>query len=285
MIEALNYAFKDIKYLDSGHRYFCGDQELKSITKFLSSLKEEFNSTYWSIYKAYQFSGYTVKMVWNNRNYFWANLPDEEPEMIMLDSDHSHLQVTPSDVLKQWALDNVIGTTRGTYVHNYLENLENRIIDVPEIVLIPNMSTSQAINYVNSLQTARELCQSFVTDIQKTHTLVASEFIVGSPKLELAGTFDRLYFNRETKQYEIWDFKTDKKFRSKGEFGNKIKTFDVPDCEFEKYSLQVSLYRKIIEDALGIKLGESRVVWFDFKNKEYSIVQCNNYVQLITSKL
>lgn len=287
MIEQLQTKFQDILYNDQQHRYFTRDGvELQSVTKFLSSLKPEFQSRFWSILKAYQFSGYKTKSIWNNFNKFLISTSETEPihydETVYLDDDHSHLDVFPEDVLEQWKLDGIVGKTRGSYVHAFLDNLENRITDIPKTEIPEGLGTGQAINYFNSLNVARELCINYVEWARENLVLVASEFSVGDPELGLAGRFDRLYFNKSTKKYEIWDFKTDKQIRYKSGFGN-LKIFDLPDCEFVKYSLQTSIYRKIIEDALGIELGESNIVWFNLKENKYEIIQAMNYIPLINT--
>ena len=284
MIKELQTAFKDILYHDGSHKYYHEDQELTSVTKFLSQLKPKFNEDFWATYKAYEFSGYKVKMIWNNYQKFLTSQSIAEPihfdNTVFLNDDHSHLKVQPNDVKIQWKLDSLVGTTRGTFIHNYLETLENRILDEPKIEIPLGLGTGQGINYFNSLLQAKELCKKYVEWAKENLILVAAEFSIGDPKLGLAGRFDRLYFNLQTNQYEIWDFKTDKQLRYKSSFG-KLQLFNIPDCEFEKYSLQTSLYKMIIEDNLNIKLGESKIVWFNLKENLYEIIPTTNYVQLI----
>jgi len=134
------------------------------------------------------------------------------------------------------------------------------------------------------LNVGRKLCEDFVEYAKKNLILVVAEFVIGDPELGLAGRFDRLYFNRETCQYEIWDFKTDKQIRYKSSFG-KLAVFNLPDCEFEKYSLQTSIYRKIIQDNLDVELGESRVVHLNIKENKWEIVVCKDYTDLIAEKI
>lgn len=285
MIEKLQTQFADIMYNDHHHTYTCDGKPLMSITKFLSTLKGKFHQEFWSTLKAYEFSGYKVKSIWNEYNKFLIAKTNEEPicfdDTIYLLDDHSHLKVTPDMVKEQWANDSLVGTTRGTFIHNYLEKLEARITDEPNIEVPSSLATGQAINYYNSLVNAKTLCKDYVQWARKNLILVAAEFSVGSPSLGLAGRFDRLYLNRQTGEYEIWDFKTDKQIRYKSNFG-KLKLFNVPDCEFEKYSLQTSFYKKIIEDALEIKLGSSKIVWFNLKENKFEVIQTKDYTSLIS---
>lgn len=278
MIKALNSTFKDITYQDSTHTYFHKDQPLQSVTQFLNSLKQPFDKNYWSVYKAYEFSGYPVKMIWNSRTSFKTG-----DKIIYLYDDHSHLKVQPEQILEQWEMEAIVGTTRGSYIHNFLENLENRLVDP---ISLPNVdfSTIETIKFYTSLRKAESLCKEWYNATKEYLVPIAMEFIIGDPKLGLAGRFDRLYFNLNTQEYEIWDFKTDKKLNYENKY-SKLSLFNLPDCEYEKYSLQVSLYKKIVEDNLNIKLGQSRIVHFNIKEDAWSIIKAKDYTQLISEKL
>ena len=60
--------------------------------------------------------------------------------------------------------------------------------------------------------------------------------------------------------------------------------FGVSDCTFEKYSLQTSLYKYIIESNINEKIGQSKIVYFNIRNKEWSIIPTTDYSQLIKEK-
>lgn len=86
------------------------------------------------------------------------------------------------------------------------------------------------------------------------------EWVIGDAELGLAGTVDAMFFNLETKKYHIWDWKTGK-FGLFNQFQTLLKPFDyLDDCPLNVYSLQVSLYRLIIERNTGLELGDSYLV-------------------------
>jgi hypothetical protein len=45
------------------------------------------------------------------------------------------------------------------------------------------------------------------------------------------------------------------------------------DCDLELYSLQLELYKQIIEKNIPIKLGKSYIVWFSHNNDDYKIIE------------
>lgn len=285
MIVKLNSAFKNITYQDSSHTYYCGDKRLTSVTQFLGTLKEKFDKEYWSTYKAFEFSGYPPKYNWKDHQNRCFRL--EDGTLISLDGvqfyiDSYNLNVTPEDVQEQWYIENVQGTERGSYIHNYLECKEQRLLDLPKMPYIESFDTIQTIKFYNSIKAGTLLADEFLTYSSENLIPVALEYIVGDPALGLAGRFDRLYWSIEDNEYQIWDFKTDKKIDYTS--SKKMDVFGVSDCTFEKYSLQTSLYKYIIESNINEKIGQSKIVYFDIRNKEWSIIPTTDYSQLIKEK-
>lgn len=78
--------------------------------------------------------------------------------------------------------------------------------------------------------------------------VVATEQRVFHPAYPLAGTFDLLA--RGDKGLWVIDWKTNKKFDTSSRWGGLLEPFhDLCDCKLCYYSIQVSLYRVILEDS------------------------------------
>ena len=281
MILQLNTAFKNILFSSKNHQYFTKDgEELISVTKLISKLKPKFNSDFWSTLKAYEFSGYKTKPLFTsdgmNLKCFMAN-----SDKIYLDQDHSHLQVTPEMVSLQWSIDSQVGTSRGTYCHNYLENLENRLLDKPELNIPKGLTTIATINYVRSIDVANKLCNQFLEDYSYL-VPIAIEYKIGDLEMGVAGTLDRLYYNTRTNDLEIWDFKTDKKIASSNKY-QKIRIFDIDDCEISKYSIQTSLYKYIIEKNTDLKIDACNIAHLNIKNESVDVYECTDYTKEIAN--
>ena len=86
---------------------------------------------------------------------------------------------------------------------------------------------------------------------------ILSEVIVYSTELSIAGTVDILAKDNSTGLYEIIDWKTSKKIEMVS-YGQKMGTHEITknimDCNFYHYSLQLSLYRYILETYYGLKI-------------------------------
>lgn len=296
MIE-FHRAFKHIQYTDKTHTYYDtkNKKPLMSVTKFLKSISPEFNSTFWSVLKAFEFSGWKPQYKGNTKE-FWASKDNESllvnPYTV---NDKMHflawengdgkefsiaeiakLNPTPEQVREEWRIQGLMGTERGTYIHNYLENLEKRITDSPPAPNFDFLPTHRQVKFYQSVLKGKELAERYVKETEFL-VPVLMEYVIGDSELGLAGRFDRLYYNENSGELEIWDFKTDKKIAYSNKY-EKFKCFDLDVCEFNKYSLQTSLYKYIIERNTGLSLGDSYIVHFDVNNDGYDIIKTTNLI-------
>lgn len=92
---------------------------------------------------------------------------------------------------------------------------------------------------------------------------VAAERVVGDATLGVAGTLDGLWYSERTGQYHIIDWKTNTRFGTDSRWQTLRTPFaDLPECELSTYSLQVSLYRLILERNVPalVRMGEGYIV-------------------------
>jgi len=87
-----------------------------------------------------------------------------------------------------------------------------------------------------------------------------TESIVADSVYMVAGTLDALLFSEKTRQQHVFDWKTGK-FLLKNSWGEMLLPpfDDIPACQLTIYSLQVSLYRLILERH-GIPCGTSWIL-------------------------
>ena len=104
------------------------------------------------------------------------------------------------------------------------------------------------------------------------------EYVVYDNESLIAGMLDILFYNVKAGEFQIWDYKTNKEFSRESKYGNYLlgDLCTIQDCDLEVYSLQLSLYKLIIEKNTGIKLGDSYVVWFSHNNPTYEVIKIND---------
>lgn len=280
MIEILNNTFKDYQFIENGHSYIHKPtgQSLISVTTLLKKLCPKFNESFWTPYKVLQRNGYDVKYEFDNNVSFIVNGKRFNPNFDSL--DQFDLEFSEQDLKNEWALAAKIGNTRGTLLHTFMENLWNRKIlidDVPTV--INSLSAVEAIKYIKSIEILKQLGLDLYQSLLETYTLVTTEFVVGDIDYKLAGTFDLLLYNRKTNRYEIWDYKTDKKMRDNSR--ELIKSFKIPYSEINKYSLQLGIYKHIIEKNTDIEIDKCYIAHFNYKKNTTEIIETNNYSEII----
>ncbi len=86
---------------------------------------------------------------------------------------------------------------------------------------------------------------------------LCSEVGIFSESLGIAGTVDLIVRDTATNIFSLYDWKTNKKldYSGYGRKGIQPPTAHMEDCKFIKYSLQLSLYRYILELEYDIKVA------------------------------
>ena len=85
------------------------------------------------------------------------------------------------------------------------------------------------------------------------------EIIIYSEELKLAGTLDILIRLKDSDEYIIIDWKTNKKIDTRsfnGKTGTHPITSNIEDCKYNVYGFQLSLYRYILEKYYGLKVKQ-----------------------------
>lgn len=165
--------------------------------------------------------------------------------------------VSVEDILAKWAKTSKAGTDKGSSVHNAVEDYiktghwdENH-----DKILLHFMSL-------------------FDEHLRDT---IHSEYILSNDKFEVAGTADILI--EGTNWFKVWDIKTNKQIRFTNSFHSDRFLFDpvshLTNCEFNKYSLQLSIYAFMYEIISGKPCTELRIIYA--KPNEQAQPGGNNY--------
>ena len=98
---------------------------------------------------------------------------------------------------------------------------------------------------------------------------------------------DQLYYSNTLKGLVIFDWKTNKKMNYRSKYQNMMldPISHLEECEFSTYSLQLSLYRYIIEYETNLEIKDCFIVWFNEKNDSYTLIRCADYRKEIIDML
>lgn len=173
--------------------------------------------------------------------------------------------VDKKDILLEWKKTAKVSTDLGSELHKWIENYFNGLFQ--QLPRNPEM-----INRINKFNI---IWSKHLKDL----TPVKFEQMIFSKKLRIAGTIDSIFLKGD--RLIILDWKSNKKF-----------TFDTPDqkcwenllppfqdwCKnhLNEYSIQISLYRLILEE-VGIFINSGYLVHLG-PEEDGKIYKCHDYV-------
>lgn len=275
--------FNDIKYYDEPHKYFINGEKTISCTgfihKFESDFEEQVNKTdKWAEKQDHFYDAKSMADRYAHKQNYYPkegdpyNRPDySKPKPVSE-------WITEEMVKKDWKYKNNHATYEGSTLHDYIENyISNKIFPEPEV-------SSDGIKFGEIKETygvMKNHFHNFYNDTIAKNKLipVKSELVVGDKELMLCGMIDQIFWNEKQQCLQIWDWKTNTELHMNSKFNNKMKycLSDLDECEFNVYSLQLNIYKKIIERNTNLKFGSSHIVWFNENNPNYVLINCADY--------
>tara|TARA_R110001583_G_scaffold28074_4_gene100038 strand:- start:702 stop:1469 length:768 start_codon:yes stop_codon:yes gene_type:complete len=236
--------FNNIKFHDQEHIYYMNGVKTKSVTSIIGQYKHPFDKDYWSQKKA-----------------------DERG-------------ITKEEILKEWKYKADFSCERGSAFHEFAENyLSNKVFPFPEHKITNVLGDKEKmLECKEGVFKIIDMFKKFYDDSHGKLIPVRAEVVVGDEEWSVTGMIDQLFFNEKSKQLEIWDWKTNKDIKKVNkwqQFKEPLSHLDV--CELNTYSLQLSFYRLIVERNTDLVLGDSYIVWFNEKNKEYKVMKCYDF--------
>jgi ATP-dependent exoDNAse (exonuclease V) beta subunit len=192
---------------------------------------------------------------------------DEVAERVALKQKRS-----PASIKKEWADKGAEACRFGTKIHKWAEDILNKLE-------LSREGTEKELAYLKSLE-------EFIPKFLKKYEIIEAEKMIFSPKYKIAGTIDLLARNKKTGKIHVLDWKTNKAIErenrwQKGKGKDELSHLD--SCNFNKYSLQLNLYQRLLkeeyfEDAeferyiLHIDAEKVHVIKSPSMNKEINII-------------
>ena len=283
--------FNDIKYYDEPHKYYIDGQPTISCTGFIHKFSGDFESGVdkpdkWAEKQGHIYEAKSMADKFAHKQNFYPMEDDPygrpdyskpKPEIEWLNE---------GDIKKNWSYKNHHAIYEGTTLHDYIENyLNNKIFPYPakspeglefsEIEETYNIMEGYFHNFYNDTVAKGKLIP------------IKSELIIGDKDYMLCGMVDQLFWNVRYNWLEIWDWKTNTNLKMKNNFGEKMKDclYMLDHCEFNTYSLQLNIYKKIIEKNTNLKIGRCNLVWFNENNQNYKVIKCADYTDHVNNML
>lgn len=237
--------FKGIKYYDEPHIYIIDGQQLTSGTAFVGEFKEKFDS-----------QGQAIKSA-------------------------KKKGVSVEEMLAEWKFKGDFSRTKGTLLHNYAENhWQNKVLPLDYTIYDERFGEGLM---KERLEECIRMFEEFYLKAQKNLIPIAMELVIGDAELGVGGMVDCLFWNDKYKEYQIWDYKTNKEIAEYSKYKKRMKmpiNF-LHDCELEAYSIQLNLYKYIIQKNTDIKIGKCFLVHIHEEQEQYNVIECKEYQEII----
>ena len=241
--------FNDVTYHDEPHKYYVNGKELISVTTIIHRYQEEFNEKYWSKIKAEEYG------------------------------------ITQKEVLRAWKFINKKGTMKGSAIHDYAENLFlNKVFPYPKELILNEFGFDPVLE---EYEITKKHVNKFYNDVKGRLIPIRTEMIVYDPESLIGGMLDILFYNVKTGEFQIWDHKTNKNLSLTSKRRLNGILYQLNDSDLDIYSLQLSIYKYIIEKNTGIKIGKSYIIWYSHNNESYEIIEMKDlsyFVHLIMNE-
>lgn len=151
---------------------------------------------------------------------------------------------TADEIKEQWKQNGLDATTKGTHLHKSIEMFYNNVDvidnDTPEY----------------------EMFKQFYNDHKDVVEPYRTEWEVYDEQHKIAGSIDMVFRNKDDGTYSIYDWKRTKEIKMKNAYGSRgafpLESFH--DCNYVHYSLQLNIYKKILETNYGIKIRDMYLV-------------------------
>ena len=186
---------------------------------------------------------YTSVTTWNHSHF--AHFDSEKTiEKIISsgkteDKKSKYYGMTRESILESWEKNRVEASTAGTKTHYNIECYYNGLE-------VDDDSIEYA--YFKNFKRDNENLKAYRT-----------EWCVFDEDLKLSGSIDMVFYDEETKKYCIYDWKRSKGIEYDNNYGKMAITECInhlPDTNFWHYSLQLNIYKYILEKNYGIEIDK-----------------------------
>lgn len=231
-----------ITFLEEPHIYLIDGKEvsnLQSVTQFVHTFFSHFNADQ------------VITNMMKSRN--WPN--------------SKYFGMTPTEIKQTWDKIRDDAADAGTKMHLAIEQFYNHQID-------SSVKLEQDKNVIDTDEYRH--FETFFKDYQYLKPF-KTEWRIFDEKVKIAGSIDMIFIDPDDdsgKSLYIFDWKRSKCINTSNFFQKALQPIShLDDCNYIHYTLQLNVYRKIIQDNYGYKVNKLAIVVFHPDNPSYKIYE------------
>lgn len=166
--------------------------------------------------------------------------------------------MSDSDIRRKWKLNGIDASTRGTKMHYQIECFFNKL------AITNNWNIDTASWISNDLEVELGQFTNFINGLRDNGHLFPyrTEWCIYHEDLKFTGSVDMVFKNHDG-GYDIYDWKRSKDIKKRGfnNFKNEA-LVHLPDCNYWHYTMQLNLYKYILESKYGLRIDNLYLVVF-----------------------
>lgn len=180
-----------------------------------------------------------------------------------LERSSKKLKKSKEEILKEWKKKMLDSSNKGKFIHFFIEKY---------------LKKEKTIEGEYSIEI--EYFINFYNDFLKNKFIIYIEKIIYNLEYKIAGTIDCLVYCPINNILYFIDWKTNEKIEDKNKYQKLLKPLMIYDqCEKEIYSIQLSLYRFIIENEINLGNYDKKniLIHLSEKNNNYKMIELPYY--------
>lgn len=238
----------NVNYDDASHTYWDEDGKYISVTTLIGKYCQEFDSDFWSKYKALQALLTKEQFNLEKKTLLQTKKFNLQYFLDMYEFTETDFNLAQQDVLDEWQKKNIEACERGTKIHAELESMftSKKTTDLKKFGI--------GGKFIVNTNASLEDKNLELLDIEKG---VFPEYLIyrksDDGKFKLAGQIDLLI--KDGNEITIVDYKSNAKIEDKSFFDSKTKKYammkyplnTLMDCTKVHYALQLSTYAWMLQ--------------------------------------
>lgn len=169
---------------------------------------------------------------------------------------------TADEIEKMWSDKGKDASTAGTAMHLAIEQFMNGREDV----ILPEIKDTAEYRYF----------MNFWNDHGSDLEPWRAEWSVFSEEHMLCGQIDMLFRRKSDGKFLIYDWKRSREIKTSNNFGTGFAPLNhLDDCNYWHYTLQLNLYRWILEHLYNMEIAEMYLIICHPENKNYKRMRLN----------
>lgn len=186
--------------------------------------------------------------------------------------------IPKDEILEKWHFNRDFSCIKGTHIHAYNEYLwKNKKYEYDKESVIKELGFDALSNIWGNL---KSISDKFYEKYKDNLIPVGLEQTIGSVYYDVAGTIDFLAYSKKLDALIIIDYKTNKEIKANS--FNDVKMLppldDIPDCNYYHYSLQLAIYKVLLEHETNLKIYPKKwLVWInENNNNNFVLYECKD---------